>query len=311
MNKEKLKVILPDSLKMRADKYISYKGLLSRSQMKNRNMRIFLNNSEIRLSQKISHNDILEVEWEELSPRVVEAEKLPLHFIYEDENVIVLNKEQGMVVHPGNGNYTGTLVQGLLYHSEDLRSNFQDELERPGIVHRLDKDTSGLIITAKNAWAYEALFHQFRTRINEKFYLAVVRGYPPKRRGLIDNFITRHPGDRKKFITHESEGKNAITEYRVMRNWGKYALVLLKLVTGRTHQLRVHMAHISCPIVGDPIYGRKDNKYPEATLMLHAWKLGIRLPGHDDMNTFQAPIPPRFKKLLGEISDKMSYPPEQ
>jgi len=306
MNREKLTVSLPDSLKMRVDKYISDNNILSRSQIKTRNAKAFLNNVEIKLSRKISNNDVIEVEWDDPPPIDIEPEELPLDIIFEDENVIVLNKKQGMVVHPANGNYTGTLVQGLLYYVKNLSHNFNNELERPGIVHRLDKDTSGVIITAKNPETHEFLSNQFRDKTNEKFYLAIVRGYPPKRRGKIETFITRNPVDRKKFITHGHEGKLAITEYRILRNWDKYSLVLLRLKTGRTHQLRVHMVHIGCPILGDPIYGRKDNKFPEATLMLHAWKLKIKLPGKEDLSLFKAAIPTRFKKMLGRISKEIS-----
>lgn len=302
MNREKITVSLPGSLKMRVDKYIADNDILSRSQIKTRSAKVFLNGTEIKSSRKISNNDEIEVEWEDPPPMDIEPEELPLDIIFEDENVIVLNKAQGMVVHPANGNYSGTLVQGLLYYVKNLSVQFNNELERPGIVHRLDKDTSGVIITAKDPKSHDFLSNQFRDRTNEKFYLAVVRGYPPKRRGTIDTYITRNPGDRKKFVTHEREGKRAITEYRVMRNWDKYSLMLLKLKTGRTHQLRVHMIHIGCPIMGDPIYGRRDNKYPEATLMLHAWKLKIKLPGSDDLKEFKASIPLRFKKILGKIS---------
>lgn len=307
MNREEITVSLPDSFKMRADKYISDNDILSRSQMKLRNTKIFLRNEEIKLSRKITNNDILIVEWEDAPPMNIEAEEIPLDIIYEDESVIVLNKEQGVVVHPANGHYTGTLVQGLLYYVKNLGSNFNDQLERPGIVHRLDKDTSGVIITAKNPETHEFLSNQFRDKTNEKYYLALVRGYPPKRRGTIDTFITRNPVDRKKFVTHESQGKNAITQYRVLRNWDKYSLMLLKLKTGRTHQLRVHMTHLGCPILGDPVYGRKDNKFPEATLMLHAWRLKIKLPGKEEQTLFQAAIPLRFKQMLGRISKEIKY----
>lgn len=304
MNREKITVILPGSLKMRVDKYISDREILSRSQIKSRNAKVYLDGSEIKFSRKISNDDEVVVEWEDPPPMDIEPEELPLDIIFEDDNVIVLNKEQGMVVHPANGNYRGTLVQGLLYYVKNLGSQFNNELERPGIVHRLDKDTSGVIITAKDPATHEFLSNQFRERTNEKLYLAVVRGYPPKRRGTIDTYITRNPGDRKKFVTHEREGKRAVTVYRVLRNWDKYSLMLLKLKTGRTHQLRVHMIHIGCPIMGDPIYGRRDNKYPEATLMLHAWKLKIRLQGTEEMQEFKASIPLRFKKILGKISSE-------
>ncbi|MBI9100326.1 MAG: RluA family pseudouridine synthase [Spirochaetaceae bacterium] len=306
MNREKITVSLPGSLKMRVDKYISDNNIISRSQIKSRNAKAFLDDAEIKFSRKVSNDDILEIFWDDPPPLDIEPEELPLDIIFEDENVIVLNKEQGMVVHPANGNYSGTLVQGLLYYVKNLGSNFNNELERPGIVHRLDKDTSGVIITAKNPEAHEFLSHQFRDKTNEKYYLAIVRGYPPRRRGKIDTYITRNPVDRKKFVTHEREGKHAVTEYRVLRNWDKYALMLLKLNTGRTHQLRVHMVHIGCPILGDPIYGRKDNRFPEATLMLHAWKLKIQLPGNQESSSFKAAIPLRFKRILGKISKEIT-----
>lgn len=302
MNREEITVSLPESVKLRIDKYVSDKEILSRSQIKSRNARVFINEQEVKLSRKVSNGEVFEIQWDDLAEPDIEPEELPLDILFEDENTIVLNKEQGMVVHPANGNYTGTLVQGLLFYVKNLGQKFNGQLERPGIVHRLDKDTSGVIITAKNPETHEYLSNQFRDKTNEKYYLALVRGYPPKRRGKIETYITRHPADRKKFTNHEREGKFASTEYRVLRSWDKYSLMLLKLNTGRTHQLRVHMIHIGCPIMGDPIYGRRDAKYPEATLMLHAWRLKIQLPGAEEESLFQAPIPIRFKKLIGRIS---------
>jgi len=289
-------------VKQRIDKYISDQNILTRSQFKSRKAQVFIDGGEVKLSRKISDGEVLELQWDDPEALDIEPEEMDLQILYEDENSIVVNKEQGVVVHPANGNYSGTLVQGLLYHIKNLGEKFDNQLERPGIVHRLDKDTSGVIIAAKNPETHEFLSAQFRDKTNEKYYLAVVRGYPPKRRGVIETFLTRHPVDRKKFITHESMGKYASTEYRVLRSWDKYALMLLKLNTGRTHQLRVHMVHIGCPILGDPVYGRKDNLYPEATLMLHAWKLKIRLPGTSEDSLFKAPVPVRFRKLLGKIS---------
>ncbi len=305
MNKEKITVKLPGSLKIRVDKYISDNDIISRSQIKSRNAKVYLNNMEIKFSRKVLDGDILEIQWEDPPPMDIVPENIPLDIIYEDKSVIVINKKQGMVVHPANGNYSGTLVQGLLYYFKNLSTNFNNELERPGIVHRLDKDTSGVIITAKNPEVHEYLSNQFREKTNEKYYLAVVRGYPPKRRGVIDTYITRNPVDRKKFVTHENEGKRAVTEYRVLRNWDKYSLMLLKLNTGRTHQLRVHMVHIGCPIAGDPIYGRKDNRFPEITLMLHAWKLKILIPGSNGLMQFKAAIPRRFKKMVGRLVSEL------
>ncbi|MBN2658706.1 MAG: RluA family pseudouridine synthase [Spirochaetales bacterium] len=302
MNREEITVSLPQTVKQRIDQYIADCEILSRSQIKSRNARVFIREAEVKLSRKVSDGDVFELHWDDPEALDIEPEEMDLQILYEDENVIVINKEQGVVVHPANGNYSGTLVQGLLYHIKNLGEKFDNQLERPGIVHRLDKDTSGVLIAAKNPDVHEFLSKQFRDKSNEKYYLAIVRGYPPKRRGLIETYLTRHPTDRKRYIAHESQGKFASTEYRVLRSWDKYALMLLKLNTGRTHQLRVHMVHIGCPIMGDPVYGRKDNLYPDATLMLHAWKLKIRLPGNDEDNLFKAPVPLRFRKMLGRIS---------
>lgn len=302
MNKEEIKVNLPESVKIRIDKYIADEGILSRSQFKSRNAKVYISGKEVKLSRKVENGEVLELHYDDPSEMNIEAEEMPLNILFEDKNVIVLDKEQGMVVHPANGNYSGTLVQGLLYYVKNLSEKFNNEKERPGIVHRLDKDTSGVIITAKSPESLEFLSEQFRDKTNEKFYLAIVRGYPPKRRGHIETYISRHPVDRKRFTAHERDGKWASTEYRVLRHWDKYSLMLLKLNTGRTHQLRVHMVHIGCPIVGDPIYGRKDNNFPDATLMLHAWKLKIRLPGEEDLRLFKAPIPLRFKQTIGSIA---------
>ncbi|MBB6478985.1 RluA family pseudouridine synthase [Spirochaeta isovalerica] len=292
-------------MKQRIDKYVSDREILTRSQIKSRNAQVFINGVEVKLSRKVGNGDTFELHWDDPEALDIEPEEMDLQILYEDENAIVVNKEQGIVVHPANGNYTGTLVQGLLFHIKNLGEKFDNQLERPGIVHRLDKDTSGVIIAAKNPETHEFLSQQFRDKTNEKHYLALVRGYPPKRRGLIETHLTRHPVERKKYITHESQGKFASTEYRVLRSWDKYALMLLKLNTGRTHQLRVHMVHIGCPILGDPIYGRKDNLYPDATLMLHAWKLKIKLPGNMDYSLFKAPVPVRFRKIIGKISRQL------
>lgn len=305
MNKEIITVSLPETVKQRIDKYISDKGIINRSQIKSREAHVHMKGTEVKFSRKVADGDVFEVMWSDPEPLTVKAEKMDLNILYEDDNTIVVDKEQGIVVHPANGNYSGTLVQGLLFHIENLGEEFGEEPVRPGIVHRLDKDTSGVLIAAKNPESHEFLSRQFREKTNEKYYLAIVRGYPPKRRGSIETYLTRHPTDRKKFTTDESRGKFAHTEYRVLWNRDKYALMLLKLNTGRTHQLRVHMFHIGCPIMGDPIYGRKDNLFPDVTLMLHAWKLKIDLPGHRGRKLFKAPVPRRFRRLMGDLAKKI------
>lgn len=296
-------VELPEGEALRADKYISGRGIMSRSQFEVRKLRIYMEGSEIRLSRKVRNGEFLHITWEEPEEPEYGPEEMDLDIIYEDERVVVLNKPQGMVVHPGNGNYTGTLVQGLLYYNKSLSHSFDGEVLRPGIVHRLDKDTSGLIITAKDTTALEELSLQFRERSTEKYYIALVKGRMPARRGDIETYITRDERNRKKFTVHKSRGKHALTRYEVMKAWDKYTLVRLKLETGRTHQLRVHLLSLGCPILGDPIYARKDNHFPDATLMLHSWKLKIRLPGDEDPREFEVPLPERFERMR-ELLDR-------
>ncbi|HUX11831.1 MAG TPA: RNA pseudouridine synthase, partial [Spirochaetia bacterium] len=171
--------------------------------------------------------------------------------------------------------------------------------ERPGIVHRLDKDTSGVIIAAKNPESLEYLALQFRRRTAKKIYLAVVKGRPRSRRGIVEGNIRRDPAHRKRFVLSESQGKPSRSSYRVVRELGDYTLVELRPVTGRTHQLRVHMQHIGNPVLGDPIYGRKDPTYPDLPLMLHAYRLLITTP--DGVSrTFKAPLPERFRNFLSQ-----------
>jgi 23S rRNA pseudouridine1911/1915/1917 synthase len=217
-----------------------------------------------------------------------------LDILYEDSRVVVLNKPRGMVVHPGSGVRSGTLVQGLLAHAREIAVNFPKEPVRPGIVHRLDKDTSGVIITAKDPESLEYLACQFRGRAVRKVYLAIVKGMPPQLRGTIRGHILRDPRHRKRFVHAETGGKPAETLYKVLSSRDGYSFVVLKPKTGRTHQLRVHMKSVGCPILGDPVYGRKDQSFSQAGLMLHAYSLSLVLPGENQERTFRAPIPPEF-----------------
>ena len=296
MEKE-IKVELPEGETVRADKYISGIGIMSRSQFELCRLKVELNGKEVKVARKIRNNDVLKLSWEQQEEPEYGPEEMDLDILFENEQVIVLNKPQGVVVHPACGNYHGTLVQGLLYYNKTLAGSFGKEKVRPGIVHRLDKDTSGLIITAKDTSSLENLSAQFRDRTTEKYYIALVKGRMPARRGDIDTFITRDEKNRKKFTVHESKGKHALTRYEVIKTWDNYTLLRLKLETGRTHQLRVHLQSLGCPILGDPIYARKDNRYPDTGLMLHSWKLNIQLPGEESPREFTAPLPDRFLRM--------------
>jgi 23S rRNA pseudouridine1911/1915/1917 synthase len=284
----------------RADRYIAEElGLMSRSQLKARSAQIYVAGLPAKLSRPLKAGELLAVEWtEEVSSELL-PEDLPLSVVYEDERVIVIDKAQGMVTHPGHGNHRGTLANALLYRLQAGAA--AGAPTRAGIVHRLDKDTSGLIIAAKDAESQAFLAAQFKERLARKEYVAVTKGVPRPASGRIENHLGRDPRERKRFAAVEEGGKAAVTEYRVLAIFGTYALVSLKPRTGRTHQLRVHMAGLGTPILGDPIYGRKDGEFPEATLMLHALRLKIRLPGRPEPELFKAPPPYRFKALLVEL----------
>jgi 23S rRNA pseudouridine1911/1915/1917 synthase len=170
-------------------------------------------------------------------------------------------------------------------------------------VHRLDKETSGVLIVAKHPSAQEYLSEQFRSRSVKKTYVAVVKGVPPKRRGTVETLHGRDPHQRKRFTWKVGRGKEARTEYRVLATYGTYSFVALKPLTGRTHQLRVHMLSLGCPVLGDPVYARSDSRYPKATLMLHAYRLSIALPGTTTPRGFRAPVPSRFKDLLRQLAE--------
>jgi 23S rRNA pseudouridine1911/1915/1917 synthase len=287
----------------RIDAYIAeVLKLFSRSQVKRRVRELRVNGGKAKVSKHLLPGDRLEITYSEEARPHLEPEAIQLRILYEDRNVVVIDKEQGMVVHPAGGNWSGTLVNALLWHCTDLRSGFSNAEARPGIVHRLDKDTSGVIITAKNAESREYLSGQFRRRTVMKRYLAIVEGSLPAARGRIDTWIARDPHHRKRFTcllpdSGASRGRRALTFYREVRRFDRFTLVSLRPRTGRTHQLRVHMAHLGCPIVGDRLYGWKARGRGIRPLMLHAHRLRIRLPGTQQPRTFEAPVPDRFEEF--------------
>jgi 23S rRNA pseudouridine1911/1915/1917 synthase len=242
----------------------------------------------------------LEFAYSDPRPIAATPEKIDLDILYEDQDVIVVNKAQGMVVHPGCGNASGTLVNALLYYCAQLQHNFSGEPIRPGIVHRLDRDTSGVIIVAKHAAAHGYLADQFKNRRVQKQYLAIVYGTPPQTSGEIATRIFRDPRHRQRFTTRSGSktGKTALTHYRVLKRLKGSTLLSLRPRTGRTHQLRVHMKYLGCPILADPIYGRPD---PGITLMLHAFRLGLHLLD-GSKTVFKAPLPSRFKTFLKDFN---------
>ena len=284
---------------IRVDSFISENSLdITRSQLKTRNASVFINDEEVKFSRIIKPGDVVLVEYDSIASTNVIPEKIDINILYEDENVIVLNKKQGMVVHPAAGNYTGTLVNALLYHIDSYSSNFINEEIRPGIVHRLDKETSGVIIAAKNVKTHEFLSGQFRLKTTGKKYIAVVKGKMKVKAGIIDNYLIRDKKNRKKYqVADNGQGKRSVTGYNVLKEFDDSSLVILKPETGRTHQLRVLMQHSGTPIIGDPVYSRQNSRYSSFSLMLHAYMLEIEIPEYGK-KTFIAPLPQRFKIFI-------------
>ena len=274
---------------IRLDKFIaSLPNGMNRSKLKSGVTEILINGKKVKLSAKVQASDQIDIQWEDNIPDDIEPENIPLDIIYEDENVTVVNKKQGMVTHPACGNWNGTLVNALLYHwgrkaVSQLKEGSASEIlerRRPGIVHRLDKETSGIIITAKNRDSEEFLQKQFKEKSLQKEYILICTGRPPKRTGDIRTQIIRDPKNRHRFkaVDDTQQGKFARTIYHCIACYGNYSLMRVRIKTGRTHQIRVHMKYLGCPILGDSIYNKPDKNFPNATLMLHSVQLKIRLP---------------------------------
>lgn len=309
-----LHVKLPESCTapLRLDKYIaSLQDGMNRSKLKAGVHEILINGKHGKLSSKVAAGDEIDIEWEDNIPDNIAPENIALRIVYEDDDVLVIDKTQGMVTHPACGNWSGTLVNALLYHLHAdaiplEKHATQSEMlasRRPGIVHRLDKDTSGVIIAAKCRDAETWLCAQFKERCVQKEYIAIVQGKPPALAGDIRTQIIRDPKNRKRFkaATQTDDGKCARTLYHCIASYGNYSLMRLRLKTGRTHQIRVHMKYIGCPVLGDVIYGMRDKLFPDATLMLHAQKLVLRLPNQTAFTTFRSRTPARFKAIIKEL----------
>ena len=231
------------------------------------------------------------------APTDLVAEDIPLDIVFENEDLIVVNKPAGMVVHPAAGHASGTLVNAVLGYEPDIEGIGGEE--RPGVVHRLDKETSGLILLAKNERAHRWLQDQFRLRKVEKIYLALVDGKPPTPSGRVEAHIGRDPSHRKRMaVVPESRGREAISEYRTLESFREHTLLEFHPLTGRTHQIRLHCAFLGCPIVGDGVYGRKKSSLEIDRHFLHAHRLKIILPGEKETRTFEAPLPEELERVL-------------
>ncbi|WP_270448560.1 RluA family pseudouridine synthase [Lactobacillus delbrueckii] len=287
----------------RLDKYLAEEMTdLSRSRIKElvQAGEVLLNGKKSKVSYKVQKGDLIQVTVLPLEPLKLEAENIPLDIVYEDEDVIVVNKPQGMVVHPAAGHPSHTLVNALLYHTRDLADS--PEGFRPGIVHRIDKDTSGLLMVAKNAAARESLEKQLAAKSNKRQYLAIVHGNFAEEEGTIDAPIGRNPKDRKQMAVVE-KGKSAVTHFKVLEQYQGYSLVECQLETGRTHQIRVHMAYIGHPLAGDPLYGPRKT-LPGHGQFLHAKTLGFEQPSTGEWLEFSVQPPEIFQQTVADLRKK-------
>ena len=288
---------------MRLDKYLAGEMTdLSRSRIKElvQAGEVLVNGKKSKVSYKVQKGDLIQVTVLPLEPLKLEAENIPLDIVYEDEDIIVVNKPQGMVVHPAAGHPSHTLVNALLYHTRDLADS--PEGFRPGIVHRIDKDTSGLLMVAKNAAARESLEKQLAAKSNKRQYLAIVHGNFAEEEGTIDAPIGRNPKDRKQMAVVE-KGKSAVTHFKVLEQYQGYCLVECQLETGRTHQIRVHMAYIGHPLAGDPLYGPRKT-LPGHGQFLHAKTLGFEQPSTGEWLEFSVQPPEIFQQTVADLRKK-------
>ncbi len=263
---------------------------------------VLVNDKSVKSNYKLKIYDEVKVTIPEPLILKAEPENIPINIVYEDSDVIVVNKPQGMVVHPAPGNYTGTLVNGLLYHCNDLSTI--NGVIRPGIVHRIDKDTSGILVIAKNDNSHNFLSEQLRNHSMKREYYAVVEGVLKQDKGTIDKPLGRNKKDRLKMGIVEG-GKRAVTHYEVLERYKSNTLIKCILETGRTHQIRVHMASIGHPLIGDPLYGFKKQKYKLEGQMLHAKVLGFIHPSSKEYMEFSSELPGYFKDLIEKLHNEI------
>lgn len=262
---------------------------------------VLVNGAAVKANYPVQTGDEMNVRVPESKELSLAAEDIPFQILYEDQDLIVVNKPQGMVVHPAAGNWQGTLVNALLHHCGDLSGI--NGVIRPGIVHRIDKDTSGVLVAAKNDFAHLSLAAQIKEHSINRFYTALVHGSIPEPAGVIEAPIGRHPVQRKKMAVVTKNSKPAVTHYRVLERFPGYTLIEAKLETGRTHQIRVHMSYLGHPVAGDPLYGPRKDPLGLAGQALHARLLGFVHPRTGQYMEFEAPLPAYFQELLNKLRE--------
>ncbi len=287
---------------IRIDKYLSDNTKYSRTTINHMldEDYILVNNKHVKPSYLLKNGDVISIKEGYIKELSVEPEKMPLDIVYEDNDIMVINKPSGLVVHPGSGNYSHTLVNALMYYTQNLSHN-NGEI-RPGIVHRIDKDTSGLILIAKTNESHEILAEEFKNHTIKREYLALLTGVFPHNSATIDAPIGRDTTDRKKMCVTSTNSKKAITNLTVLKRYHDYTLVKLKLETGRTHQIRVHMKYIGYPIYNDPIYtNKKATKFGQ---FLHSYTMSFKHPITKKDMYFEAPLPEEFQKFLDKLDQE-------
>lgn len=291
-------IIVPDIVSIRLDAYIANNTELSRVAVQRLidEDKILVNGKKLKPSYKVQKNDKINIE--EIQPKETKliAQNIPIEIVYQDNDIIVVNKPKGLVVHPANGNPDGTLVNAIMSICKDSLSGIGGEI-RPGIVHRLDKDTSGLLIIAKNDKAHIKMSEQIKNREVKKIYIALVRGQVPEDEATINMPIARSTKDRKKMAVCQN-GKEAITHFKVLKRYDKYTLLEIKIDTGRTHQIRVHLSEIGYPVIGDNVYSNGKNEFGIVGQMLHAKSLDFKHPISGEEMHLEAELPEYFQQVL-------------
>ena len=291
---------------VRLDKFLSqYLEGYSRSFLQKliKEDKVTVNNGACKASYRLTPGEHLQIHIPEPEEISIEPEDIPLDILYEDGDIIVVNKPKRMVVHPAPGHYSGTLVNALMYHCRDQLSGINGVM-RPGIVHRIDMNTTGVLVVCKNDFAHNSLAEQLKVHSITRVYYAIVFGNLREDEGTVHAPIGRHPTDRKKMSIHSKQGRDAITHYRVLERFGAYTFIECRLETGRTHQIRVHMASIGHPLLGDEVYGPARQPFSLEGQTLHAGVLGFIHPRTGEYVEFSAPLPAYFEELLEKLRKK-------
>lgn len=295
--------ITDENSEKRIDRFLSeYFSEYSRSffQKLIKEKQILVNKKEIKSNYKLNRDDMVEITIPDPEILDVEPENIPLDILYEDEDLIIVNKPKGMVVHPSAGHYSNTLVNALLYHCKDQLSGINGTM-RPGIVHRIDQNTTGSLVVCKNDFSHNSLAEQLKEHSITRKYRAIVHGILKEDEGTIDQPIGRHPIDRKKMAINHKNGKHAVTHYRVLERFQNFTYIECQLETGRTHQIRVHMSSIHHPILGDDVYGPSKCPYHLQGQTLHAMVIGFIHPRTETYLEITAPLPTYFEELLCKL----------